>query len=1246
MLKSLAKKTGLRSQFLGLTLLLAVSVPRAIHGQTTVTQNNLIQNGGFDSGGTSWSAQGGGYSYYTQGSDSILSLGWWDGCSFWQNTGATIQPGVNYVLTLRAAVGQSPLTSVGVSLQDVTTGWTMVTNRNFTFPDQTTTWRLFSFFVSSNTVSSLAGHTIGVGGTLNETPNTQYGWLWVDWMQLAPAVPQFTAQPQNTTGFFYSSATFSASAIGAVTNSSGTGATLLYQWYRAPATLLANATNAAFTLTNLAGTNAGSYYVVVTGPYGSNTSSNAALAVVPLNIALDATNEGRVFEGIGGVSASATSRLLIEYPEPQRSQILDYLFKPNYGAALQHLKVEIGGDVNSTDGCEPSHMRTATETNYTRGYEWWLMQQARARNPAILLDSLAWGAPGWIGSGTYYSQDMANYVAKFLNGAKTVYGLNINYTGVRNETGNDVAWIKLLRATLDTNGLQSVKIVAGDEWNGTWNIVSSIASDSALANAVYAVGAHYATNTPAAAVALGKPLWSSEDGPGFGDWWNAPNLASRYNRNYILRRMTKTEVWCPITSYYDVLPAAGAGFMRANTPWSGNYSVLPGIWVTAHTSQFAQPGWKYLEGGASALLPQGGSVVTLKSTNNIDWSVVAETSDATVSQTATFHVTNGLATGPVYVWSTTASQQFLKVATLTPVNGTFTFSFQPNAIYTLTTTTGQVKGSAAPPAAAAFPLPYQEDFESYASGAVPHYFSDQAGTFEVVARADGQGKSLAQVLPQKGIEWTGEFNPYSLVGDNTWMDYDVSTDVQLNTNEWVYIWGRVSSVPAWSGSTPNGYWLAINNNPGTWELRNGSGVIVSGSAPFTTGVWHHLRLAMQGSWIQAWVDNTQVANVADTTCSSGMAGVGCGWQCFPQFDNFTVRPLHRGEPNLALSATATASSYFNSSAAPGFANDGNFATYWSSGYPTLPNEWLQLDFPQSFKYNTTKLSEFSTRILGYHLQHWTGSAWSDDALGSYVTNSPASSFTLVNSARERLLVTNMISSPAIYEFQVFNLPQKAGSIRINEWMINNTRTIADPADGLFQSWFELYNAGTTNFNLSGYYLTGTQTNLSQFQIPSGYTLAPGAYLLVWADGQPAQNQPGQPNLHVNFTLAQSQIIGLFAADGSQLDAVNLNPQSADTSSGGKTDGDLAVLSLAKPTPGTTNSIIAALSVLPRPANGAMTIAFSGLPYAAHRVQYTDNLASPVWTNAASVTADALGAFNFVDTNAPLSSHRFYRAVSP
>ena len=35
--------------------------------------------------------------------------------------------------------------------------------------------------------------------------------------------------------------------------------------------------------------------------------------------------------------------------------------------------------------------------NFHRGYEWWLMKEARLRNPAIILDCLEWGAPAWVG---------------------------------------------------------------------------------------------------------------------------------------------------------------------------------------------------------------------------------------------------------------------------------------------------------------------------------------------------------------------------------------------------------------------------------------------------------------------------------------------------------------------------------------------------------------------------------------------------------------------------------------------------------------------------------------------------------------------------------------------------------------------------------------------------------------------------------------------------------------------------------
>ena len=84
---------------------------------------------------------------------------------------------------------------------------------------------------------------------------------------------------------------------------------------------------------------------------------------------VDRTQLADKFWGLGGLSGGgATSRLLVDYLEPQRSQLLDVLFKPSFGAALQVLKVEIGGDSQSTDGTESSHMHSPDDLDFKRGY--------------------------------------------------------------------------------------------------------------------------------------------------------------------------------------------------------------------------------------------------------------------------------------------------------------------------------------------------------------------------------------------------------------------------------------------------------------------------------------------------------------------------------------------------------------------------------------------------------------------------------------------------------------------------------------------------------------------------------------------------------------------------------------------------------------------------------------------------------------------------------------------------------------
>uniref|UniRef100_A0A8C4KDJ0 Galactocerebrosidase n=1 Tax=Dromaius novaehollandiae TaxID=8790 RepID=A0A8C4KDJ0_DRONO len=161
----------------------------------------------------------------------------------------------------------------------------------------------------------------------------------------------------------------------------------------------------------------------------------------------DAGGLGRRFDGIGAVSGGgATSRLLVNYQEPYRSQILDYLFKPNFGAALHILKVEIGGDGQSTDGTEPSHMHYEDDENYFRGYEWWLMKEAKKRNPQIKLIGLPWTFPAWIGKGENWPYDHPDvtvyYIVSWILGAKQYHDLDIDYIGIWNERAFNSKYIK------------------------------------------------------------------------------------------------------------------------------------------------------------------------------------------------------------------------------------------------------------------------------------------------------------------------------------------------------------------------------------------------------------------------------------------------------------------------------------------------------------------------------------------------------------------------------------------------------------------------------------------------------------------------------------------------------------------------------------------------------------------------------------------------------------------------------------
>ena len=58
-----------------------------------------------------------------------------------------------------------------------------------------------------------------------------------------------------------------------------------------------------------------------------------------------------------------------------------------------HVRSHVSGDITVPDGTEPSHMHTPDDQNYYRGYEWWMMTEAKkVRTKTLTCDCVAFNS--------------------------------------------------------------------------------------------------------------------------------------------------------------------------------------------------------------------------------------------------------------------------------------------------------------------------------------------------------------------------------------------------------------------------------------------------------------------------------------------------------------------------------------------------------------------------------------------------------------------------------------------------------------------------------------------------------------------------------------------------------------------------------------------------------------------------------------------------------------------------------------
>jgi hypothetical protein len=313
--------------------------------------------------------------------------------------------------------------------------------------------------------------------------------------------------------------------------------------------------------------------------------------------------------------------------------------------------------------------------------------------------------------------------------------------------------------------------------------------------------------------------------------------------------------------------------------------------------------------------------------------------------------------------------------------------------------------------------------------------------------------------------------------------------------------------------------------------------------------------------------------------------------------------------------------------------------------------------------------EFKIIFADGHAQRTTAAEWHT----SFRLNEAAGSVALVRvaSAPEVLDYINYTNVPPDHSFGSFpdgqpftrmqffhptpaatnDLRQPLPVVFINEWMASNTRTMADPADGDFDDWFELYNPGERPVDLAGFFLTDTLADPFKYRITTdGPHLIPArGYLLVWADGEPTQNMTGgvpRADLHVNFSLAAAgEAIGLFAPDGTRIDAVMFGPQTADVSMGRYPDGSTNIVFM----PGTaTPRAPNRLAFSPGPLRfisairqgESFELTWETEPGQSYAVDYTESLNPPVWIPLWSSLATG-GSLTFTSSTTN-TTQRFFR----
>ena len=667
-------------------------------------------------------------------------------------------------------------------------------------------------------------------------------------------------------------------------------------------------------------------------------------------------DEGTVYRGLGVITGNNSSRLLMDYKAKNPKaywEIMNLLFKPDYGAGLTHVKIEFGTDVNSSSGTEPSIMRSEDEeADVTRGAGFMFAADALSINPDISVDLLRWGEPKWVTDAFSVSQENG-FKARYkwykaaLDKAYDTYGIKFTHISAdSNEAAKvDTEWIiyfadMLENETDERYDYGAIKIVASDEI-GSWNIAKEMTKNEKLRDAVDILGEHYNTWANDAVKALnkdyGKEVWYTEgvastniaklavnsNGSGLNGTNGALDVCNRIINAYYNGRMTMYEYQPAVAAYYSGAKYFPKSLLNAQTPWSGYYEADCGIWTSAHFTMFMKNGWRYIDSAcfgdgkeSHAISETTNNYMTVTDTATGDYSIVI-CNDSSEQRNYTFTLDNMTkADAPVYVWETRGPDKgqaydanyFKKIAAYQPVKtkGGYAYSIEvkPYSIVTVTTLDKTADSSVYNCSYKDTPLKlsYTDKFEYSdeflaSRGNAPLYTTDYGGAFEV-AEVDGN-KVLMQMInaDNKPTDWRYRStpNPITSLGDDRWSNYSAKIDFKFAgkaSDNYVAFGVRYLTAELDSWSAENGYSLKVYPN-GRWELRKNTVTLSSGTVKkFNSSAWHNVKTTAPRPPPIAYLDEKKLVSYKDETAFANSGRISIGSGLYNNiFDNLKVSPV-------------------------------------------------------------------------------------------------------------------------------------------------------------------------------------------------------------------------------------------------------------------------------------------------------------------------------------------------------------------